>query len=197
MEEKIVYFDKPGPGNTEEVLRLAQKRAQELGIKTIVVATNEGNTALRAIEVCKGVKIVAVTHSTGFKTPNFQELTVENRRKIEANGGVVLTTTHLFRGVSGAMLKQFNTHEIGVIIANTLRLMGQGMKVVIEISVMAADAGLVRTDEDIIAIGGSGRGADTAVVLRPVNSNDFFDLKVKEILCKPRLLMSCQLGICI
>jgi hypothetical protein len=97
-----------------------------------------------------------------------------------------LTTTHLFRGVSGAMLKQFNTHEIGVIIANTLRLMGQGMKVVIEITVMAADAGLVRTDEDIIAIGGSGRGADTAVVLKPVNSNDFFDLKVKEILCKPR-----------
>ena len=64
--------------------------------------------------------------------------------------------------------------------------MGQGMKVVIEITVMAADAGLVRTDEDIIAVGGSGRGADTAVVLRPVNSNDFFDLKVKEILCKPR-----------
>ena len=60
------------------------------------------------------------------------------------------------------------------------------MKVVIEITVMAADAGLVRTDEDIIAIGGSGRGADTAVVLKPVNSNDFFDLKVKEILCKPR-----------
>ena len=60
------------------------------------------------------------------------------------------------------------------------------MKVVIEISVMAADAGLVRTDEDIIAIGGSGGGADTAVVLKPVNSNDFFDLKVKEILCKPR-----------
>ena len=84
------------------------------------------------------------------------------------------------------MQKQFNTYEIGVIIANTLRLMGQGMKVVIEISVMAADAGLVRTDEDIIAIGGSGRGADTAVVLRPVNSNDFFDLKIKEILCKPR-----------
>ena len=186
MEEKIVYFDKPGPGNTEEVLRVAQKRAQELGIKTVVVATNEGNTAVRAAEVLKGIKVVAVTHATGWKAPNAQELTEENRRKIEAGGGAILTTTHLFRGVSGAMQKQFNTYEIGVIIANTLRLMGQGMKVVIEISVMAADAGLVRTDEDIIAIGGSGRGADTAVVLRPVNSNDFFDLKVKEILCKPR-----------
>ena len=146
----------------------------------------KGNTAVRAIEVFKGIKVVAVTHSTGFKAPNIQELTEENRQKIIANGGAILTTTHLFRGVSGAMLKKFNTHEIGVIIANTLRLMGQGMKVVIEISVMAADAGLVRTDEDIIAIGGSGRGADTAVVLKPVNSNDFFDLKVKEILCKPR-----------
>jgi hypothetical protein len=186
MEEKIVYFDKPGPGNTEEVLRIALKRAQELGIKAVVVATNEGNTAVRATEVLKGIKVIAVTHATGWKAPNTQELTEENRLKIMAGGGAILTTTHLFRGVSGAMLKQFNAHEIGAIIANTLRLMGQGMKVVIEISVMAADAGLVRTDEDIIAIGGSGRGADTAVVLRPVNSNDFFDLKVKEILCKPR-----------
>jgi len=69
MEEKIVYFDKPCPGNTEEVLRVAQKRAQELGIKTIVVATNEGNTAMRAIEICKGIKVVAVTHATGWKAP--------------------------------------------------------------------------------------------------------------------------------
>lgn len=186
MEGKIFYFDEPSAENTEEVLRIAKIRAAELGIKTIVVATTIGNTAVRATEVLKGMKVVAVTHSTGFKTPNTQELTEENRQKILANGGLILTTTHLFRGVSGAMLKKFNTPEIGVIIANTLRLLGQGMKVVIEISVMVADAGLVRTDEDIIAIAGSGRGADYAVVLQPVSSNDFFDLKVKEILCKPR-----------
>ena len=186
MEEEIVYFDKPGADNTEEVLHIAKKRAEELGIKTIVVATTIGKTAVRATEVFKGMKVVAVTHSTGFKTPNTQELTEENRQKILANSGVILTTTHLFRGVSGAMFKKFNMHEIGVIIADTLRLMGQGMKVVIEISVMAADAGLVRTDEDIIVIAGSGRGADYAVILKPVYSNDFFDLKVKEILCKPR-----------
>ncbi len=185
MQGKIVYFDKPGVDNTEEVLRIAKKRAAELGIKTIVVATTVGNTGVRATEVFKGIKVVAVTHSTGIKTPDVQELTEENRQKVTANGGLILTATHLFRGVSGAMLKKFNMHEIGAIIADTLRLMGQGMKVVVEISVMAADAGLVRTDEDIIAIAGSGRGADFAVVLKPVNSNDFFDLKIKEILCKP------------
>ena len=58
------------------------------------------------------------------------------------------------------------------------------MKVAIEISVMAADAGLVRTDENIV-IAGTGVGADYAIVLKPVNSNDLFDLKVREIICKP------------
>ena len=186
MEEKIVYFDKPGSGNTEEVFRLAKKRAVELGIKTIVVATNNGNTAVRAIEVFKGIKVVAVTHSTGFKTPNFQELTEENRRKIVANGGLILTTHPSFPRRQRRNAEQFNMHEIGIIIANTLRLMGQGMKVAIEISVMAADAGLVRPMKILSPLAAVAEVRTTAVVLKPVNSNDFFDLKVKEILCKPR-----------
>ena len=39
MEGKIVYFDNPGEENTEEVLRIAKLRADELGIKTVVVAS--------------------------------------------------------------------------------------------------------------------------------------------------------------
>ncbi len=186
MEGKIVYFDKPGADNTEDVLRIAKKRAKELGIKTIVVATTVGSTAVRATEIFKGMKVVAVTHSAGMKEPNSQEVTEENCKKIVKNGGVVFTATHLFSGVSSAWRKQFNTYLIGDIMANTLRMLGQGMKVTIEITVMVADAGLVRTDEDVIAIAGTGRGADYAVVLRPVNSNALFDLRIKEILCKPR-----------
>jgi len=186
MERKIVYFDKPGGDNMEETLRIARERADELGIKTIVVATTVGNTAARAVEVFKGFKVVAVTHLTGFRSPNAQELTEENRKKIVKGGGTILTATHLFSGVGAAMRKRFNTYLLGDIIANTLRIMGQGMKVCVEIAVMAADGGLVRTDEDCIVIAGTGRGADFAVVLRPVNSPDFFDLRVREILCKPR-----------
>jgi len=129
--------------------------------------------------------VVVVSHFTGMREPNMQELTDENRQKIESKGGIILTTAHAFTGVGGAMRKKFNMYLLGDIIANTFRVFGQGMKVVCEIALMAADAGLVRTDEDVIVIGGSGRGADTAVVLRPVNSMDFFDLRVKEILCKP------------
>ena len=185
MEGKIVYFENPGPENTEEVLRIAKARAEELGIKTIVVASTVGNTAVRATEVFEGMRVIAVTHSTGMRGANTQEFTEENRQKVENKGGIVFTATHAFTGIGGAMRKKFNMHLLGDIIANTLRAFGQGMKVVFEIALMAADAGLVRTDEDIIAIAGSGRGADLAVVLRPVNTVDFFDMKVKELLCKP------------
>lgn len=185
MEQKIVYFDKPGVDNMEETLRIANNRAQELGIKTIVVASTLGNTGARAVEVFKGMRVVVVTHSAGFHGPNTQELTEENREKIIKNGGIIFTATHLFSGVGAAMRKRFSTYLLGDIVANTLRLLGQGMKVVVEITVMAADAGLIRTNEDVIAIAGTGRGADYAVVVRPVNSGDFFDLKIKEILCKP------------
>jgi len=187
MEAKIVYFAEPGKKNTDEVLRLAKLRAAELGIKGILVASTSGDTAIRAMEVFKGARVVAVSHFTGMMEPNTQEFTEENRKKVLSAGGTVLTTTHTFSGLGRAMRKKFKMYLFEEMVANTLRMFGQGMKVVCEITLMAADAGLVRTDEDIIVIGGTGRGADTAVVLRPVNSEDFFDLKVKEILCKPLL----------
>ena len=64
--------------------------------------------------------------------------------------------------------------------------MVKGMKVVCEIAVMAVDVRVVRTDEDAISIGGTGGGADTAVVLRPANLRDLFDLKIREVLCKSK-----------
>lgn len=69
--------------------------------------------------------------------------------------------------------------------ADTLRLFGQGTKVGVEISVMAADAGAL-TGNDIIAIGGTGKGADTALILKPAHQSNFFDIQIREIICKPR-----------
>jgi len=185
MEAKIVYFPQTGPQNTEEALQIAKKRAEELGIKTIVVASTSGGTAVRATEVFNGMKVVVVGHQAGFKEPNSQQFSEENRQKVESRGGVILTTAHAFGGVSAAMRRKFNMYMFPEVVSHTLRLFGQGTKVACEISVMATDAGLVRTDEDVIAIAGTDQGVDTALVLRPANSIDFFDLKIKEILCKP------------
>ena len=185
MESRITYFENPGPENTVETFRIARRRAEELGIRTIIIASTIGDSAIRAIEVFKELNVIIASHSTGMQEPDTQEFSEENRRIVESKGGTILTTAHTFSGISRAMRKKFDTIAIGDIIANTLRIFGQGMKVVCEIVMMATDSGLVRTDEEIIAIAGSKNGADTAVVLKPVNSHDFFDLKIREILCKP------------
>jgi hypothetical protein len=51
---------------------------------------------------------------------------------------------------------------------------------------MAADAGLIRAGEEVIAIAGTGKGLDTAVVLKASNTHTFFDTRIQEIICKPR-----------
>lgn len=187
METKTVYFEEKGPANTEETLKITKKRAEELGIKTIVVASTVGDTAVRAMDVFKGCKIIVVTHVAGMRQPDTQEFDDNKKKIVEDKGGIVLTTTHALGGLSKAMRKRYNTFVLGEVIADALRIFGQGIKVVCEMACMAADAGLVRTDEDIIAVAGSGRGADTAVVMKPAHTHDFFDLRIKEILCKPRL----------
>jgi hypothetical protein len=181
-----VYFLKPGKENTDETLKLAAKRAEELDIKTILVATTGGDTAIKALELFEGYKVVVVTHCYGMTAPDEQELEPEKRAVIEKKGGIILTTTHAFSGVSRAIRRQLNTYQSSEIMAKTLKIFGEGIKVVCEIALMAADSGLVKTSEDIIAIAGTGRGADTAAVLKPAHAHDFFDIKIKEIICKPR-----------
>lgn len=181
------YFDQPGQANTDRTLEIAKKRAGELDIRTILVASTQGTTGVKAAQRFTDRKVVVVTHSTGFKEPNFQELTAENRAQIEAAGATILTCQHALGGVNRAVRRKWGTYELDEIIAYILRTFGQGMKVCVEMALMAADAGLVQVDEPCIAIAGTGCGADTALVLTPANAQDFFDLKIHEILCKPRL----------
>lgn len=182
-----VYFEKPGKENTSRTLEIAKRRAEELDIRTILIATTTGETGVQAAQLLQGYDVVAVTHSTGSAEPNVQELTEENRAAIKAAGAKVLTCQHAFGGVGRAVRRRWDTYQLDEIIAQTFRTFGQGAKVCAEITLMAADAGLVRTGEPCIAVAGTGRGADTAVVLIPANAQDFFDLKIMEILAKPRV----------
>ena len=180
------YLPSPGPAHTRAVLEAAAKRAVERKINLALVATCSGNTALLAREIFPPeVRIIAVTHVAGFAAPNTQELTEENRRALTERSVPIFTGQHAFGGVGRAVRNKLNTYQVDEIMAYTLRTFGQGTKVAIEISLMTADAGLVPTDQDVIAIGGTAEGCDTALVLQPANSYRFFDLKVREVICKP------------
>ncbi|MCK4786995.1 MAG: hypothetical protein KAV87_24770, partial [Desulfobacteraceae bacterium] len=114
MGERIVqtwYFDKPDPANTDRTLEIADSRARELGIRTMIVATTEGNTGAKAVKRFKGLETVAVTHSTGFKDPNLQRLTPGNRAAIEGDGGKILTCIHAFAGINRAVRNKLETYQ--------------------------------------------------------------------------------------
>jgi len=186
VERKTVYFQAPGEQNTKFVLELVKSYAQAGGIRDIVVASTTGETGLKASRVFRGFNVVVVSHHVGFQEPGVWEMDEDTRKKILENGAKILAATHALSGVERAVRKKFGTIMPLELIAHTLRLFGEGTKVCIEITIMAADAGLIPVDKDVIAIGGTGRGADTALVIKPANASRFFDLEIREIIAKPR-----------
>jgi hypothetical protein len=186
VERRPVYFATKGEQNTDVLLELVSSYAKNEGIKDIVVASTTGKTGAKAAKIFKGYNVVIVTHSYGFQESNKNELQEENQKEILANGAKIFTGTHVLSSVERAIRRNFNTIQPLELIANVLRLFGEGTKVCVEIAVMAADAGLIPVDRDVIAIGGTGGGADTALRIQPANAAKFFDLKIREIIAKPK-----------
>ncbi len=179
-----MYWEKKGLDNTDPTVKLALEKASGLSIGHIVVASCSGYTASKFIGCPQ--KIVCVTHHVGFAGPGKDEMDPSTRDKLQKAGITILTTTHLFGGVDRGLKNKFGGAYPTDIIAQTLRILGQGLKVCVEIACMALDAGMIPYGSDIISVAGSGMGADTAAVILPAHSQNFFDTKVKEIICKPR-----------
>ena len=179
MEEKITYFETPGMDNTETTLRLSLERAKARGINTLLLASTRGETARRAAELLAGtgIKMVVVPHQYGFgETQRFpKELVAE----LEKKGHKVYFGTMLFHTDS------FYGEKAPTLIATVLRTFCQGMKVAMEIILMATNGGCIASGEKVIAVTGTGRGADTAVVATAAPTNKFHDLHITEIICKP------------
>ncbi|WP_125152362.1 pyruvate kinase alpha/beta domain-containing protein [Clostridium rectalis] len=178
-----MYFKNQGVENTENTIKLAVDTAKKRGIKYIVVASHEGDTA-KLLKNC-GLNIVVITHAFGHKILGENEMREDVKKELQSFGFKVYTSSHVLSGAERAISIKFGGVSPVEIVAYTLRMFGQGTKVAVEISTMALDAGLVPFDEDIIAIGGSGKGADTAVIIRPANAMDIFNTRIKEIICKP------------
>lgn len=180
-----MYWENAGPDQTQKTIALAYQRAEELGITEFVVASNTGDTVLELLK--HPIKsVICVTHQVGFKNPGEDEMGAEMRERLQKAGVRILTTTHLFAGVDRALRLQFGGVYLAEVVATSLRMLGQGVKVGVECAVMALDAGLIPYGEEVISIGGTGRGADTAIIIKPDHSSALFKSQIKEIICKPR-----------
>lgn len=190
LEQTVLYFEKSGPQNTAATIQAAKKRAKELGIKDIVIASTHGATALKAAEAfdVKDLNLIAVSICESFKEEGWT-MTKAEKKKLTDRGIRVLTSIHaLGDGVANAFAEKFGGKPTEEIVQQTLYRFCQGMKVCVEIILMASDAGLIPTDKEVIAIAGTGEGADTCIVAKPTYSRKFLELEIKEIVAKPRNL---------
>lgn len=184
--EDMVYFDSAREDNTERTLQITKDEALKRGIRYVVVASTSGNTGLRAAQILQntGIKLVVVAHSTGHRKAGQQLMDMEIKKQIENVGGIVFIGTDALTGFTHAMRERERFSE-GTLISDTLRMFGQGMKVCVEIVAMASDANLLPVD-DVISVAGTAKGADTSVIIGANSTNQFFSIKVREILAKPR-----------
>lgn len=179
-----MYFNERGKANTEKTVELAIKAAKEKNIKNIVVASCSGDT-VKLIKDNKDLNITCVTHAYGFQGSGQNEMSDNVREELKSMGIKVLTTTHVLSGAERGISTKFGGVNPVEIIAHALRMLGQGTKVCVEVAVMALDSGFIPYGEKVIAIGGTGVGADTAVVITPAHANNIFSTKIHEIICKP------------
>ncbi len=201
IERKVTYWEKPGKEHTEATLKIALDAAKERGIDTVLISSTTGYVALEAIKVFKdsGLKLVIVTHSTGYREKGVQLMPDETRAKLKEAGCEVVTCTDVLTGaVSAGIGRQrpeksdpqegrlpFIVPPPNVIVANTLRQFCMGVKVCAEIAMMAVDCNVVRSGSKVIAVAGSHAGADTVMMLEASESSRIRDLKLHEIICKP------------
>ena len=176
MELKTLLFDTGGPHNTPATLQAALERALALGITQVVVASSHGSTArqAQALLAPHGIRVCAVSLAHGWEHLGWC-MEPETRAELEA------------LGVGSAFSDKHGGRAVEEVVRDVLYRFSQGMKVAVECLLMAADAGWVDMDAEVIAIGGTSSGADTAIVCKPAYPRTFLELEIREIIAKPRV----------
>ena len=184
----MIVYGKSGPDNTDDVCARAIERAIVTEV-AIVSPTTQGDSGVRLCEIAEEMgfmgPIVIVTHAFGAREPGENTLKPEHRIAILSYGAKIVTATHVLSGVERGLSSIYQGIYPAEIIAQSLRMLSAGVKVAVEIGCMSLDAGVIEYGSEIVCLGGTGRGLDTAVVMTPAHANKIFETRIHEILCKP------------
>ncbi len=201
MKRTIRSFPHYGPENTGEVIEAVAERLQEKDLSTVIVGSSTGETALRIAQRVQGfepcIRVVAVCDPPWAigKVPKAGRISADNKAKLAALGGdVVDTVPYASRAYStGASNNVYEALDLMVVVFDAFRMVGgNGLKVAIEVALMATNAGAVAPGQEVIAVAGTGNGLDTAVVMKTAYSIDIFSNdpaerpEIREMLAMPR-----------
>ena len=193
VERRSHYFEYCGEVNTEKLLQVVRARCLELGPNKVVIASETGRSAVRALEVFQGtgIEMVVVTHypaetwgpkgsiSIGLRREEY----ADRLRKLQDNGVRVVQGTRPLAPPSRSLNWDLSLEGV---MDKTLELFGAGTKIAVEAAIMATDAGEIEEGEEVISCAGTFKGLDTALLVKTAYSMNFFkEFEIKEVIAKP------------
>ncbi len=200
MEEgKILYFEAPGPQNTEYVVAVVKERVLRGDVGHIVVCSMSGRTALKVANAVRGldVHVCCVTGSASWQIHGYRWPLVRGdaRRKLEElEVDIIERTPSTLSGETiDYGLARYGWVPASWIVAETLEAVGgYGLKTAVEGVLVATDSGAVPPYLKVVSVAGTGSGADTAIVAKSTFSVCMFSqdpekrFQILEILAMPR-----------
>ena len=194
IKKEVYYFEEPGDQNTEQVLEAVSKRVAEGKINKVVVASTSGKTALKFARSLQGKAEIFRVSESPFRREwkeTWPCLNEENHKALKELGAIVINNIPYVFHNSVVDAARWDVTTPERLVKETLYCFGQGLKVAVEIALTAVSCGFIPPFEDVIAVGGSGNGADTAIVLRGTYPACIFDkdpqkrLEIREIIAMP------------
>jgi len=166
MQDETFFFEQPGEQNTDETLKLAAKEAQNRAIDIIILASNRGYTAVRAMELCDGFRLIAIG---GYR----EHFNIKILSRFQKAGHKAVC---VYDGLEYDYPRHLQDYY--------RKIAGEGGKVAPEVVVAAVVAGVIPERTSVIGVGGTFPGADTAFVVK--SARDFGHIEVEKIICQPR-----------
>jgi uncharacterized protein len=194
IKRQVYYFDEPGEGNTQWVIEAVSQRLAAGGITKVIIASTSGKTAVEFARSLKGkAELVCVSEAPyrrewGEQWPCLKQAF---RRELEKLGVAIVDNAPYVLHSSVLEAARWPNTSPEQLVKETLYSFGQGMKVAIEVVLTAVSCGCVTPYEDVIGVGGSSKGADTAIILRATYPASLFDkdpekrLEIREIIAMP------------
>ncbi len=206
MAKRIVhFFENPGKENTNKVIKAVVKRVEEGDIEATIIASISGRTAIKVAEHLEKsglkTKLVCVSGPPSwekFPEYKFPLIRERERRKLKGFGVQIIDQVEepfkaiTFRNWWEKKTIKVERPESDLFWMTLICVGGHGFRTAVEVIFMAVEDGVIKVGERVIAIAGTGEGADSAIVMKACRFEDAVGshppkrMKIEEILAMPK-----------
>lgn len=201
-DRPVRCFAQPGPQNTPQVVEVVQRRLAVGDVSTVVCGSSSGASTMRLVDAgiparCRVINVSAPPDA--FERFGWRPMTPEGKAELAKRGVAILeqqTDWAAFAPVTCHFSAVPDKAEVArpELLLNEVLLDvgGNGLKTAVECVLDACLQGAITKGRRVIGVAGTGRGFDTAAVIRATAPEAVFGedparrLDIEEVLATPK-----------